>query len=182
MAEISFLPGPPFQDDPDHIATMEADLIQKATAAFTAANVSHLAAGVFDLDDLERKTADSLGGSIGVGVSYNGRKWAEIEIDFKSGRSPTNDGSRAAKMLAYSFLVILAVPTGQDCEERYNATKLLAVLSRSIHGSSLGGDLTARRWNFMSEQPHPDQSTDNMLYYTQVWQANLPLTSGPQQA
>lgn len=174
MAQVGFIPGPPFQNDPDHIATMEADLTQKATAAFTAANVSHLAEGVFDLDDLERKMANSVGG-IGVGIAYNGRRWVDLEIDFKTGRSPTVDGSPAAKMLAYSFLLVLAVPTGQDCEERYNATKLLAVLSRSIHGSPLADDQTARRWNFISEQPHPDQSTDTMLYYTQVWQANLPL-------
>lgn len=62
--------------------------------------------------------------------------------------------------------------------ERYNATQLLTVLRRHIHGSTVAGDAGQRRWGFLKETPRMDQSTETMLYYTQSWAVALPLV-GP---
>lgn len=167
-------------NDPEMIQTLEVDLQQKAADAFVAQQVTSLVHGVFSIDDLEKKTEQDLNRGIAVGVQYSGAQWVEIDFKNNTRGSPAADGGAGAKMLAYTFIVILAVPTGENCEERYNGTKLLTVLRRSIHGSQLvSGDQFARRWNFISERPEVEASTDTMLYYVQVWQAALPLVGLP---
>lgn len=160
----------------DMIERMELDLATKASAAFAAAGLQSVVHGVYSLDDLENKTENELGRKIAVGVAYRRAQPPEIVENPKNSAAPGH--STAVKMVAYDFLVILAVPTGEDCVERYNATKLLTVLRKSIFGSTVDGDASARRWNFIQESPVVDQSTGTMLYYSQVWQVVLPL-GGP---
>lgn len=160
----------------DMIERMELDLSTKAAAAFEAAGVGSVVHGVFSLDDLENKTENDLGRKIAVGVSYFRAGPLEITDNPKS--SATAGQSTSVKLVAYDFMVLLAVPTGEECLERYNATKLLTVLRRSIHGSIIDGDGASRRWNFQTEKPVTDQSTETMLYYSQLWQVALPLV-GP---
>lgn len=157
----------------DMIEQLELDLADKAAAAFTAANVDSSVFGVFSLDDLETKTENELQRRIAVGVAYSSAAPPEIDSNPKGSAAPGQ--GMAARMVAYEFLVVLAVPTGPDCMERYNGTKLLSVLRRKIHGASIAVDAASRRWNFQREKPNPEASTETMLYYTQVWQVALPL-------
>jgi len=80
-------------------------------------------------------------------------------------------------VIDFLFHVILAVPHGKDCVERYSATKLLTVLRRSIQGKHCDGDATNRTWTFVKEFPNVTESTDTMLYYSQVWSLRLPANS-----
>lgn len=160
-------------NDDTMLARLEKDLTDKATAAFADAAVDSMVYGVFSLDDLENKQESDLSRRIGVGIAYNGT--TDLAIDFNSNKSPSPSGGQAVKMLSYSFLLILAVPTGPECTERYNATQLLTVLRRRVHGSKVSGDPVSRAWNFAAEKPEPGASTETMLYYTQTWKISLPL-------
>lgn len=157
----------------DMIEVLELDLSTKAAAAFAAADIESNVFGVFSLDDLENKLENELQGRIAVGVSYKNCAPPEIDKNPKAGAAPGQ--GIAAKMLSYEFLVVLAVPTGAECTERYNATKLLTVLRRRIHGAPIAADAGSRPWNFLLEKPNPEASTATMLYYSQVWQVALPL-------
>lgn len=162
--------------DDEMIQRMEVDLASKASEAFVAADVNALVHGVFSLDDLEDKLESQLQRKVGIGVAYSG--CAPVEIDFNPRSSAAPGQGTAARMLAYRFLVVLAVPTEKGCLERYNGTKLLTVLRNRIHGSTVDGDAVARRWNFQKEEPNVGASTETMLYYSQVWQVALPVV-GP---
>lgn len=157
----------------DMIEQLELDLASKAAAAFAAANVESSVFGVFSLDDLEAKQENELQQRIAIGVAYS--RCAPPEIDANPKGSAAPGQGTAARMIGYEFLVVLAVPTGPDCAERYNGTKLLTVLRRRIHGASIAVDAASRRWNFQQEKANPEASTATMLYYTQVWQVALPL-------
>ncbi len=157
----------------DMIEQLELDLATKASAAFTAAGIESSVFGVFNIDDLETKLENELQGRIAVGVAYRYAAPPEIDKNPKAGAAPGQ--GIAAKMVSYEFLVVLAVPTGPDCIERYNATKLLTVLRRRIHGAPIAADPASRPWNFLLEKPNPEATTATMLYYSQVWQVALPL-------
>ncbi len=159
--------------DFDMVERMELDLIAKATSAFTAADVAAGVFGVFSLDDLEHKTEAELCQKIALGVGYTG---AEPRDNAKAALG-TAPGGSAVKVIDFMFAVILAVPHGDYCQERYSATKLMTVLRRGILGSSVSGDSTNRTWSFVKEFPNISNSTDTMLYYTQVWRVDLPVTS-----
>lgn len=159
--------------DVDMTSRMEGDLAKKAGDAFASAGVDTLVYGVFDLDDLERKKENELGKGIAVGIAYAGIEPPNLGSNPNESAAPGR--SNAVKMLSHRFLVLLAVPVTEDCEVRYNATKLLTVLRRGIHGSKIDGDEGSRTWNFLTEAPRPDASSSTMLYYTQVWQVSLPL-------
>ncbi len=159
--------------DNDMIERMELDLAAKAQSAYTAAGLSPNVHGIFSLDDLEKKIEADLCSKLAVGVGYAG---ALPTIDPKAPLN-TAPGGNAVKMVAFTFNVILAVPTGEDCLERYSATKLLTVLRRGILGSIIDGDSASRTWAFAKEFPNVQESTQTMLYYTQVWQVILPAVS-----
>lgn len=158
----------------DLLSLLESDLASKAQAAFVSSGVASNIYGVFSLDDLEAKQEKELGHNVAVGIAYSGSQ--PLAIDTRPGASAAPGQGMSARMLQYEFLVLLAVPTDQQCEERYNATKLLTVLRRRIHGSKVADDDGSRRWSFLKEAPRVDQSTSTMLYYTQYWSVALPLT------
>lgn len=153
----------------DMIERMELDLTTKAQAAFAAAGLEANIHGVFSIDDLENKVEADLCQLIAVGVGYAGAEPV-------SPATPPNTapGGNSAKMVNFMFVVILTVPTGQDCIQRYSATKLLTVLRRSIEGKACDGDTTNRTWAFVKEYPNIEESTDTMLFYSQVWRLALP--------
>lgn len=162
--------------DDTMIERMEIDLADKAAAAFVSAGVQASVYGVFSLDDLEKKQESELQHKIAIGVQYTGA--APPEIDFNPKGSAAPGQGTSVRMVLYQFLVVVAVPTEQNCLERYNGTKLLTVLRRHIHGSTISGDIASRRWAFSKEVPNVGPSTETMLYYSQVWQVGLPL-GGP---
>lgn len=158
--------------DPEMIERMENDLREKATDCFGVAGVNSLVYGVFSMDHLESLRANEIEqGKVGIGIQYNGA--APVEIDFNKQSSAAPGQGTSAKLLAYSFLVILAVPVGPDCLERYNATKLLTLLRQFIQGSIIAGDQGQRRWSFQRERPEIGASDEDTLYYSQVWQVAL---------
>lgn len=155
--------------DNDLIERLETDLVSKAKEAFYGANLLAGIHGVFSLDDLETQTEDDLCKKLAVGVGYAG---AEPASDPK-GHLNSAPGGNTVKAVDFLFHVILAVPHGPDCSERYSATKLLTVLRRSIQGTTCSGDATNRPWAFVKELPNVQDSTDTMLYYSQVWLLRL---------
>jgi len=158
------------------VERMEADLGAKASAAYTAAGISPAILGVFSLDDLEKKLESDLCGKLAVGVGYAG---AEPTAVVSNPKAPLNVGSsNAAKTVDFIFTVILAVPTGPECTERHSATKLLTILRLGILGSTVSGDNTNRTWAFVRESPNITESTETMLYYSQVWRVAMPIV-GP---
>lgn len=169
----------PLVKDPDALVRMEHSLMALAVDSYRTAGVDALVYGVFSLDELERKAANELGRKVAVGVQYAQSK--PLEIDFNPKSSATASGGGAVRILAHEFLVVLAVPTDPASNtdpDRYNVSKLLTLLRRRIHGELVDGDLAARRWNFQWEKPNVGESSETVLYYTQLWQVALPLV-GP---
>lgn len=156
--------------DNDMVERMEKDLAGKAREAFYSANLMAGIHGVFSLDDLETQTETDLCKKLAVGVGYAG---AEPASDPK-GHLNSAPGGNTVKAVDFLFHVILAVPHGPDCSERYSATRLLTVLRRSIQGTLCSGDATNRSWGFVKELPNVQDSTDTMLYYSQVWLLRVP--------
>lgn len=161
---------PRLNQDNEMIERMELDLVAKAKEAFFTANLEALIHGVFSLDELEELTETSLCQKLAVGVGYAG---AESASDPK-GSLNSGPGGNTTKMVDFLFHVILAVEHGKECVERYSATKLLTVLRRGIQGKICSGDQTNRTWAFVKEFPNVTDSTDTMLYYSQVWLLRLP--------
>lgn len=170
----------PLVKDPDCLVRLEQHLMELSVDAFSRAGVDSNIFGVFSLDELERKAATELSRKVAVGVQYF--RSAPLEIDFNPKGSASATGGGGARMVGHEFLVILAVPvdpvTNTD-SERYNVAKLLTILRRGIHGVPAAGDRTARPWGFLREAPNVSESTETMLYYSQVWLVALPLV-GPQ--
>lgn len=156
--------------DINMIERMELDLIDKVRAALLQYNVNDNIHGVFSLDDLEAKIANDLCQHIAVGVGYIR---AETYSDPKAPLN-TAPGGAATKMLDFVFGVILAVPSNKMCDERHSATRVLTALRFGIMGSVVDGDVSSRTWAFVREGPDTEQSTDEMLFYLQVWRLALP--------
>lgn len=163
---------PRLQDQLEMIEVMELSLVSMAQDAFLAASLTANIHGVFSLDDLETQTESDLCGRLAVGVGYAG---AEPSTEARGQSSAP--GGNTVKVIDFLFHVILAVPHGKGCVERYSATKLLTVLRRSIQGKPCGGDATNRTWTFVKEFPNVNDSTDTMLYYSQVWSIRIPAHS-----
>jgi hypothetical protein len=161
---------PRLNADPDMIERMEADLIAKVKAALAdVPEIDGLGVyGVFSLDHLEDLLASQLCNEIGVGIGYVSAGVA------KGGEPPNVDQSRAAAMVQFRFVAVLAVPTLESCGTRHNATRLLSLMRSGILGSVVADDPSNRTWQFVSENPEISASTKQMLYYAQVWQLALP--------
>lgn len=165
-------PLPMLNKDVNMIQRMEEDLTEKAKVAFTTYQLKQNIFGVFSLDDLEGKLESDFCNNIGVGIGFMQVVPTGLTTDPKA---PLNVGSQnAVKQLDYFFGVILAVPTGEQCKERNNATKVLTALRFSIMGSVVAGDASSRTWAFVKEAPEIAQSSDTMLYYQQVWRVAIP--------
>ena len=159
-------------EDLDQIARMERDLTRKVQAALTQYKLHQNVHGVFSIDDLENKLGADLCGNIGVGVGYLRIVPSAITTDPKAHLNV--GGGVAVKMLDYLFGIIMAVPTGDSCDERSTATKVLTALRFGIMGSPCDGDTSNRGWAFVSEEPNVSESSDTMLYYSQVWRLAMP--------
>lgn len=159
--------------DDTMIERMEADLVSKVQAAYNAAGVEVAVYGVFSLDDLEKKQESELCGAIGIGVGYLGAEPTGVDTNPKAALNVSR--GEAMKALDFMYMIILAVPTN-GCDERFPATKLLTIMRRKIMGSTISGDEVNRTWAFVKEGPQISESSDTMLYYSQVWRVALPQT------
>lgn len=164
---------PQLNHDKEMLTRMELDLVTKAQAAFQAQGVAGSVHGIFSLDDLERKTESDICATnqVAVGVGYNSAR----NIMLGEQGNGANQQGRTS-MVEFRFIVILAVPTGENCTERYNAGELLSSLRLGIQGRGIDGDSGSRSWSFVSESPDIAASTSAMLYYSQLWQTKLPFS------
>ncbi len=159
-------------EDTNMIERMEADLMQKVREGLgNAPDIASLTVhGVFSLDHLESMRASELCNDIGVGVGYMSSSVNQIDIT-----GPGNvDQGQGKGMTYFKFVIVLAVPTEESCGTRHNATRLLTLMRKGIHGKVVSDDITNRCWRFISEQPEISASTKQMLYYSQMWQVSLP--------
>jgi hypothetical protein len=163
---------PPYrlQSDDDMVQAMELDLVSKIQAAYATAGLSANIAGVFSIDDLERMRVGDLCNLVGVGVAYNGAVPTPPESHLNSAAP----GGRTVKMIDFLFFVILVVPHGEQCTERYDATKLLTAIRRGVLGTTCSGDATNRTWSFVKEYPNVQESSGSVLYYSQIWKISIP--------
>lgn len=163
---------PPYrlQADNDMVQAMELDLVTKVQEAYATAGLSANILGVYSIDDLENMRVGDLCNLIGVGVAYNGA----VPTPPDSHVNSSAPGGRSVKMIDFMFLVILVVPHGEGCTERYDATKLLTVIRRGVLGTTCAGDVTNRTWSFVREFPNVQESTDSELYYSQIWKISIP--------
>lgn len=158
----------PLKDDPDQLARLEKDLIDKACAALNEAEVNSMVYGVFSIDDLETKAEKDLDGRLAVGVGYQGC------APKGSHNNPTQGNVGGINEVL--FMIMFAAPSDEVCSQRYSATKIMTILRRSIAGSAVPSDeRTQRCWNFVREKPEIAESTPTMLYYTQLWRIETPL-------
>ena len=157
--------------DKSMLTRMELDLTTKARDAFNSAGISSSVYGIFSLDDLEQQRESDIcaANTIAVGVGYHG---AKNVMEDEKGNGANGHGRTA--MNEFRYMVVLAVPAGKDCDIRYNAGELLTIMRLSIHGSQVDGAAAARTWQFVSEAPNISQSSDDILYYVQIWQTKLP--------
>ncbi len=160
--------------DDDMIERMELDLRDKIKEAYFSGGVEAKVIGVYSIDELEAMSETDLCNKLAVGVGYAG---AESVKDPKS-LTTSAPGGKTYYAADFVFHVILAVPHGPDCEERFSATKLLTILRRSIQGTACSEDKTNRTWTFVKEFPNVQDSTDTMLYYSQVWLLRLLAEAG----
>jgi hypothetical protein len=169
MATTSFLGS-----DPRMLERMEEDLHTRAASVLESSGILGVrSAGIFSIDDLEALTEETIGKEIVVGAGYEGSSPLELEANAKLSAAPGQ--GTAAKMVGYYFSLIVAVPSGDCCEVRYNAMTLLTALRLGIHGSQVAGDRSARRWAFQREKAEHSASTKSLLYYSQLWMVALPL-------
>lgn len=163
--------------NPEQIEVMELDLAEKAKAALEAAGFTQneiAVYGVFSLDDLETKSASEMCMGVTVGVGY-------LEATTLSATPANTNPSQSAgqQTLALRFMILVMVPPAQDCAGRYNGTKLLALLRQYILGSAVSGDERSKTWAFVRERPETEQSSQQMLIFSQVWQLVLPQIGRP---
>lgn len=156
--------------DNDMLERMELSLVSHIGAAIIQASLQAGVFGVFSLDELEDKTVSDLCGKVAVGVAYAGAEPPDSKPHMSSA-----PGGDTVKIVDYMFHVILAVPTGKGCTERYSATKLLTILRRGINGKICDGDAANRTWTFVKEFPNVEASTTEALFFSQVWKLRIPL-------
>jgi hypothetical protein len=164
------------QDRQDLLTVLENDLINKVKEAVCNVQIEGTVHGVFSLDDLEAKTADSLCGGIAFGIGYQG--CSPITPDKPQLNPPQGN---AVQMGNFMFMVLVAAPVDAFCSQRLTATTLLTILRQGILGKPvvadkvLGRNEPQRTWTFVQEKPELSESTETMLYYTQVWRLVLPM-------
>lgn len=166
------------QDRRDFLTVLEKDLINKVKEAVAAAGMSGSVHGCFSLDDLENKNANDLCGGIAFGVGYLGI------TPVTEHASQLNPGkSNAVQNSDVMFTILVAAPVDELCSQRCTGMTLLTVLRQGILGRDVVIDLgeepsrnaPTRTWFFVKEKPEVSESTENMLYYTQVWRLVLPM-------
>lgn len=163
----------------DMLAVLEQDLITKIQDSVAAAGMNGVVHGVFSLDDLETKTAQSLCGGIAFGVGYMGIK----PVTEHASQLNASKGN-AAQSCDVFFTILVAAPVDEMCTQRLTGMQILTVLRQGILGTQIvevqgedpGRNAVPRTWIFVSEKPEVGESSVNMLYYTQVWRLVLPMT------
>lgn len=160
-------------DSDDLLEILENDLKAKITAVLTSSSISASVHGVFSLDDLEKKTESEMCGGIGIGVGYQGC----VPTTNHPAQNNPAPGANVVKTGDFLFVVLLAAPVDQLCTQRITALKLLTLLRSGIIGKQLTLGREQRTWAFVQEKPEVDESTETVLYYTQVWRLVLPIKS-----
>lgn len=163
----------------DMLSVLEKDLMLKIQDAVNVSGMNGHVYGVFSLDDLENKKAKDMCGGIAFGVGYLGTKPI---VDHTPQLNPGK--SNAVQSCDVIFTVLVAAPVDDMCSQRLTGMTLLSVLRMGILGKPVveqegvepGRNQAVRTWVFVSEKPEVSESTQNMLYYTQVWRLVLPMT------
>lgn len=161
----------PLGKRPDMITVMREDLEKRLVAAVTTHDVPIY--GVFSIDDLERQVADDLCGSSGghaFGVMYMGANG----VDRATKGLNTDSRTNAAQMQEYYFGIVMASPANakKNCVGDVS-TELLSVVRQAVLGTQVEGAQEVRTWNFVREGPEINASTEQVLYYLQVWRLVL---------
>ncbi len=174
MATINSFPPrkPPLASEPEMIQLMEDDLKSKLLAVLTKAQMYQIPVmGVFSIDDLEaHKAQDICNNGAAMGVMYAGcnamdRSQTELNRDRRT---------NAAQGQEYLFGVVLGVPAqGDMCGGRTPATTILSLARQAILGTSLEAYSETRTWVFVRENPEYAASTNEVLYYLQLWRLTL---------
>ena len=166
----------------DMLERMNKRLQSLAKAAYEAADIKTKVYGVFSLDDLETQMKGQLTqGTMGIGVSYEGAQRSD-QITNTSNATMRPGAGRAS--IDFYFLIVLAVRSDDCCEGKFNGTALLQILRRGIFSQhvvdpdaqeGIRPELN-RQWDFVKEGPETSASGPTMIYYSQVWRANVPVT------
>jgi hypothetical protein len=148
------------------ITELEAELIElvRQVPAFAASGFS-----VFDVDDLANRT--ELQALPIVGVIYDGALPKETARNVATGIA---QGAGSVSIVTLQFTVVIAVQyhyAGQD-DTKPQATMLLKDLRNTILGYR---GVNTRPWRFVYERPEPEASGDGLVFYSQVWQTDVPV-------
>jgi len=143
---------------------IELQGLVKQVPAFAASGFS-----VFSVDDLASKT--ELQSLPVVGVVYDGALPKEPARNVANGIA---QASGSVAIVTLQFTVVIAVEyhyAGQD-DTKPQATQLLKDLRATIFGYK---GVNTRPWRFMYERPEPEASGDGLVFYSQVWQTDIPI-------
>lgn len=142
----------------------ELQSLVKQVPAFAVSGFS-----VFSVDDLAAKT--ELQALPVVGVIYDGALPKEPSRNVAIGVA---QGSGSVAIVTLQFTVVIAVEyhyAGHD-DTKTQASALLSDLRRTIFGYT---GVNTRPWRFVYERPEPEASGDGLVFYSQVWQTDIPV-------
>lgn len=127
---------------------------------------------IFMLDEFESRLANGFVPPV-VAVGYDG---CEPIQENQGTRTDGKSGRCGAIMLNAQFIIVIATQyqyTGQG-DGKADGFALLDQLRSKIFGYS---GVNSRPWRFMGERPEPEDSSDGTIFYSQVWQTTLSLTT-----
>lgn len=153
---------------------MELDLAQRVRDVLSKESVNASVMGVFSIEDMEklRESDVCAANAVAVGVGYQG-------ATSRSAAGNVDNAVARTSFVDFAFGVILAVPAGEHCTMRVDATRVLTALRLGIMGTGpvdhhMNGR-AQRSWEFIQEGPNIGESSADLLYYSQVWRLSLPL-------
>lgn len=167
-----------FTDDNEFLEIINAHLVECIVQATRKGNITSSVQGVFSLDELESKSEnDIMQGKVAFGVAYIGcEPRTRDESDGRSLPMHTN----GVDHVEFRFVVIIGCRADTTCSQRPLFQKILSMVRKEIFLSRLQVGRRAelvRPFTLVRERPEVQDSTQSVLYYSQVWSINLPLTS-----
>lgn len=155
--------------DIEMIERMTVDLSEKATAAMNAAGIQPNVYTIFSLDELEEKTESDICNSHALGVGW----LQSVTMNESAGTNNGTASTSKARGVEHLFGVILAAPI--ECAGQFAPTKLLSALLLGVLGQKVADDPASRTWEFVRQATVPNESSDKMRYYQQVWRLAMPI-------
>lgn len=124
---------------------------------------------VFDLEDFQAVTAHQTFPL--AGVAYDG---ALPQDKSKNAASPVSAGASGVAVVTLQFTIIIALQYhygGQD-DTKPQAKGLLKDVRQKVLGYR---GVNTRPWRFIGERPEPSASGAGLVFYSQVWQTEIPV-------